>query len=124
MAENNIISISMAPQAPAAPLPKTESWNTKYGTRRVRQAPPTLEEAVFAASGLTSDPQEQAEIAASLMGITVEAALAEVRKTLRSVQTTRMISTAQGAARSVVVERRTVRRPMAGTLTAATVTRR
>lgn len=115
MAENNIIS--MAPPAPSVPRPKTESWNTKYGTRRVRQAPPTLEEAVFAASGLTSDPQEQAEIAASLMGITVEAALAEVRKTLRSVQTTRMISTAQGAARSVVVERRTVRRPMAATVT-------
>ena len=104
--------ITLAPVAPAPAQPKGESWNTKYGMRRVRQAPPTLEEAVFAASGITSEPQEQAEIAASLMGISVEAALAEVRKTLRSVQTTRMISTAQGAARSVVVEKRTVRRPL------------
>ncbi len=24
-------------------------WNTKYGTRRVRHDPPTLEEAIFAA---------------------------------------------------------------------------
>jgi hypothetical protein len=109
--------ITMAPPAPPAPQPKGESWNTKYGSRRVRQDPPTLEEAVFAASGITTDPEEQAEIAASLMGIPVEAALAEVRKTLRSVQTTRMISTTQGAARSVVVERRTVRRPAGATVT-------
>jgi hypothetical protein len=99
------------PAKPAAPaVPKGESWNTKYGSRRVKQAPPTLEEAVFAASGVTSDPQEQAEFAAELMGISVETALAEVRKSQRSVATTRMISTAQGAARSVVVEKRVVRR--------------
>ena len=29
----------------------TKSWNTKYGPRRVREEPPTLEDAVFAARG-------------------------------------------------------------------------
>ena len=47
----------------------SDSWNTKYGSRRVRQDPPTLQEAIFAASGLTSDPGEQAETAAPLMGL-------------------------------------------------------
>ena len=31
----------------------SEDWNTKYGTRRVRRDPPTLEEAIFAAVGIT-----------------------------------------------------------------------
>ena len=45
----------------------SEDWNTKYGTRRVRRDPPTLEEAIFAAVGITDDQQQQAEIAAALM---------------------------------------------------------
>ena len=36
--------------------PMSEDWNTKYGTRRVRRDPPTLEEAIFAAVGITDDP--------------------------------------------------------------------
>ena len=47
----------------------SEDWNTKYGTRRVRRDPPTLEEAIFAAVGITDDQQQQAEIAAALMGL-------------------------------------------------------
>ena len=83
-------------------------WNTKYGTRRVRHDPPTLEEAIFAAIGITDDVEAQAEIASSLMG------LPEVKKTARvSARTgtaTRVIAGEQGAQRSVVVERRVVRR--------------
>ena len=30
-------------------------WNTKYGPRRVKQALPTLQEAVFAAKGITDE---------------------------------------------------------------------
>ena len=45
----------------------SEDWNTKYGTRRVRRDPPTLDEAIFAAIGITDDQAAQAEIAASLM---------------------------------------------------------
>ena len=44
----------------------SEDWNTKYGTRRVRRDPPTLDEAIFAAVGITDDPEAQAEIAAAL----------------------------------------------------------
>lgn len=89
-------------------------WNTKYGTRRVRHDPPTLEEAIFAAIGITDDVEAQAEIASSLMGLPYDEVLAEVKKTARvSARTgtaTRVIAGEQGAQRSVVVERRVVRR--------------
>ncbi|MBR0757773.1 hypothetical protein JQ604_36810 [Bradyrhizobium jicamae] len=89
-------------------------WNTKYGTRRVRHDPPTLEEAIFAAIGITDDQEAQAEIASSLMGLPYDDVLAEVKKTARvSARTgiaTRVIAGEQGAQRSVVVERRVVRR--------------
>ena len=57
-------------------------WNTKYGTRRVRHDPPTLEEAIFAAVGITDDQEAQAEIAASLMGLPLDVVQAEVKKFL------------------------------------------
>jgi hypothetical protein len=91
----------------------SEDWNTKYGTRRVRRDPPTLDEAIFAAVGITDDPQAQAEIAASLMGLPIEVVLAEVKKAARPVlgrSTTRVIAGEQGAQRSVVVERRVIRK--------------
>jgi hypothetical protein len=90
----------------------SEDWNTKYGPRRVRRDPPTLEEAIFAAVGITDDQEAQAEIAASLMGMPFDAVLAEVKKLARvNVRAqTRVIAGEQGAQRSVVVERRVVRR--------------
>ena len=90
----------------------SQDWNTKYGPRRVRRDPPTLEEAIFAAAGITEDLNEQAEIAASLMGMPLEAVTAEVKKTnrIQARTATRVIAGEQGAQRSVVVERRVVRR--------------
>ncbi len=44
-------------------------WKTKYGMRRVRVDPPTLEEALYAAEGLTPDTNEQLQIAAQLMDL-------------------------------------------------------
>ena len=90
----------------------SEDWNTKYGPRRVRRDPPTLEEAIFAAAGITDDQSEQAEIAASLMGLPIETVTAEVKKAGRSAarSSTRVIAGEQGAQRSVIVERRVVRR--------------
>ena len=87
-------------------------WNTKYGTRRVRHDPPTLDEAIFAAVGITNDPQAQAEIAAALMGMPLDVVQAEVRKLARSTRlsTTQVIAGEQGARRAVVVERRVSRR--------------
>jgi hypothetical protein len=90
----------------------SEDWNTKYGPRRVRRDPPTLEEAIFAAVGITDDQNEQAEIAASLMGLPIETVTAEVKKANRAAarSSTRVIAGEQGAQRSVVVERRVVRK--------------
>src|SRR5438094_7617832 len=90
----------------------SEDWNTKYGKRRVRRDPPTLDEAMFAAIGITDDQQAQAEIAASLMGLPIESVTAEVRKVGRTAarSSTRVIAGEQGAQRSVVVERRMVRK--------------
>ena len=91
----------------------SEDWNTKYGTRRVRHDPPTLDEAIFAAVGITDDHEQQAEIAAALMGMPIEIVQAEVKKQARTnsrITATRVIAGEQGAQRSVVVERRVVRR--------------
>jgi hypothetical protein len=91
----------------------SQDWNTKYGPRRVRHDPPTLEEAIFAAAGITDDLSEQAEIAAALMGMPIEAVTAEVKKAGRALarsSSTRVITGEQGAQRSVVVERRVVRK--------------
>ena len=89
-------------------------WNTKYGPRRVKENPPTLEEAIIAAQGLTDNLQQQAEFAASLMALPVEAVKVEVikagaqRKTLQTVT----LPGRERAPRSVVVERRGPRRPV------------
>jgi hypothetical protein len=90
----------------------SEDWNTKYGPRRVRRDPPTLEEAIFAAAGITDDQEAQAEIAAALMGLPIESVQAEVKKAARvsARSSTRVIAGEQGAQRSVVVERRVIRK--------------
>src|SRR4030081_269211 len=90
----------------------SEDWNTKYGSRRVRRDPPTLDEAIVAAIGITDDQAAQAEIAASLMGLPVESVHAEVKKGARTSarSSTRVIAGDQGAQRWVVVERRVVRK--------------
>ena len=88
-------------------------WNTKYGPRRVRHDPPTLEEAIFAAVGITDDQEQQAEIAAALIGMPLDVVQAEVKKQARTnsrITATRVIAGEQGAQRSIVVERRVVRR--------------
>src|ERR1700748_3971193 len=78
--------------------PMSEGWNTKYGPRRVRRDPPTLEEAIFAAIGITDDQNEQAEIAASLMGLPIETGTAEVKKAGRvaAPPSTRVIAGGEG----------------------------
>jgi hypothetical protein len=90
----------------------SDDWNTKYGMRRVRRDPPTLDEAIFAAIGITDDQEAQAEIAAALMGLPFDNVLAEVKKQSRANAraTTRVITGEQGAQRSIVVERRVVRK--------------
>src|SRR3954452_13487606 len=76
---------------------------------RVRRDPPTLEEAVVAAQGLSDDIEEQVEIASGLMGVPHE----EVRPVIATAPPS---ETARGFERSsrampqvVVVRRRAVR---------------
>src|ERR1700694_820698 len=90
----------------------SEDWNTKYGPRRARRNPRPLDEAIFAAIGITDDQQAQAEIAASLIGLPIESVIAEVKKAGRTAarSSTRVIAGEQGAPRSVLVERRVIRK--------------
>jgi hypothetical protein len=91
----------------------TATWNTKYGTRRVRHDPPTLTEAIVAAQGLSDELQDQIEIAASLMDLPVEAVRAEVMKAAQPRSVSRIVTPAAregGAPRSVIVERKVTRR--------------
>ena len=97
-----------------------EVWDTKDGRRRVRRDPPTIEEAVLAAQGLTDETAAQAEIVASLMHIAVDDARGAVLRfsQRKSVDRITIMSTAgrgaaHGAPRAVVVERRAPRRAVA-----------
>ena len=58
-------------------------WMTKYGARRVRVELPTLEDALFAAEGLTGDTHQQIHIAAALMQVPEEQARAEAERLLK-----------------------------------------
>jgi hypothetical protein len=89
-------------------------WKTKFGLRRVRHDAPTLEEAIFAARGLTGNLTEQAEIAAALMGLPIEDVMPEVIKLNarnKALTVVGLRRNKDAAPRAVVVERRTSRRP-------------
>jgi hypothetical protein len=69
-----------------------------------------LEEAALAAQGLTTDPDEQIEIVASLMQVPLEEARAAVLRLGQRREVERVtIAGRIGAPRAVVVERRTPR---------------
>jgi hypothetical protein len=88
----------------------TDVWDTKDGRRRVRRDPPTVEEAVVAAQGLTDDPKEQVEIVASLMEVPLDEARGVVLRMGQRKEISRVTVTGRvGSPRAVVVERRTVR---------------
>jgi hypothetical protein len=96
------------------------TWNTKYGPRRVRHDPPTLEEAIFAARGLTDDVQQQVEIAAGLMEVPADEVRAALAKSpVPRKQASLAFTNRGGAQRAVVVERKP-RRALPG----ATISRR
>ena len=88
------------------------AWKTKYGMRRVRRDEPTIQEAVFAAKGLTGNLQEQAEIAAALMSLPVEEVMPEVIKarSVRQTVDTIAFTKREGSPRAVIVERKPSRR--------------
>lgn len=97
----------------------SEIWETKDGLRRVRRDPPTVDEAVLAAQGMTEELSEQAEIVASLMQVSVEEARAAVLRLAKRKDVDRITITSRAGRpgqapmpRAVVVERRTSRRPL------------
>lgn len=87
----------------------SEVWETKDGLRRVRRDPPTLDDAVLAAQGLTEDLEGQIEIVAALMSVPVEEARRAVLK-MRRPDSRLTIPGRGGLARAVVVERKSPRR--------------
>jgi hypothetical protein len=93
-----------------------QTWKTKYGPRRIRNDAPILEEAITAAQGLSDDIGEQAEIAASLMGVPREQVHAELLKLApqrKSVLKTVAFIGPASAPRTVIVERKPSRRVIA-----------
>jgi hypothetical protein len=94
----------------------SDVWETKHGRRRVRHDPPTLEEAVLAAQGLTDDLKEKTEIVAQLMEVPLDEARTAVLRMGQSKDISRVTIVGSrgpgGTSRAVVVERRTPRRAM------------
>ncbi|MDR3409074.1 MAG: hypothetical protein P4L68_11300 [Methylovirgula sp.] len=90
----------------------SEIWETKFGLRRVRHDPPTLEEAIVAAQGLSDEIEEQIEIAAGFMAMPIDVVRAEILKVAKSVKPARVVvaPSREGAARTVIVERKPSRR--------------
>lgn len=93
----------------------TASWMTKYGKRRVRHEPPTLEEALTAAEGLSDDTEQQILLAAELMQMPVADVRAEAERIMktRSGRSQVQIMTGRRTVSSVVVERKPARRVFA-----------
>jgi hypothetical protein len=94
----------------------SQTWKTKYGSRRVKQALPTIEEALTAAECLSDDFEQQIEIASSLLGIEAEEVRAVAKRPAPPKPTERRLSLpiaqprAAAAPRSVVVEYRAPKR--------------
>ncbi len=85
-------------------------WKTKWGPRRVRKEPPNIDEALQAAESITDDPAAKIEIAATLMGITVEAVRQQASKRA-TISMKGRPSLVAGKTRAVVVE---YKRPRVG----------
>jgi hypothetical protein len=87
----------------------SEVWETKDGLRRVRRDPPTVDDAVLAAQGLTEDLEGQIEIVVALMSVPPDEARRAVLK-MRRPDSRLTIPGRGGLARAVVVERKSPRR--------------
>jgi len=87
------------------------TWKTKWGARRVRKEPPTLEEALIAAEAIA--PEAKAEIAAELMGVSVDEVKALMQRQFS--RNSGRATLVNGRSRAVVVEYkrpRTISRPL------------
>jgi len=100
-------------------------WKTKYGPRRVRNDPPTLEEAILAARDLSDDAQQQVDIAAALIDRPREEVMAASLRLAQRKDVNRTVAfTGRGSVqRAVVVERKPSRRSLAPLAVKASVAR-
>lgn len=87
-------------------------WKTKYGYRRVKQANPDLREAISAARDICDTIDEQAEIAAALIGMPIDVVRQELlaQNAREKLLQTKVIQMG-GSGKTVVVERSIRRRP-------------
>lgn len=91
----------------------SDAWDTKDGRRRVRNDPPTLEEAVLAAQGLSDEIGQQIEIVSALMDVPADEARGAVLRMSQRKDVNRLTITGRtGTPRAVVVERRAPRRTL------------
>ena len=93
-----------------------ETWTTKFGQRRVRQEPPSIAEALEAAADISSDAEQQIEIAAGLLGIdaaAVRGVAAKVRSPRQGVVRAPAVRRAEPR-RAVIVEQKRRRFVVAG----------
>ena len=80
---------------------------------RIKREFPTIEEAVFAAQGLTEDVEQQVAIAASLMNMSedeVRPRVAEANAKARRMVLQPVVRTTSPSGRAVIVERQPSRR--------------
>lgn len=89
----------------------TVSFMTKYGRRRIKHDPPTLEEALVAAECMTDDFDQKVEIAAALMGLPIEEVRAKASRPAPRTTSLPVFAGRGRPSRSVVVERKKARRP-------------
>jgi hypothetical protein len=86
-------------------------WKTKYGYRKVKEAPPELKEAIEAARDISDDPAAQVEIAAALMGLPIDDVKKEVMRSVAQRKMTERVATiTRGGAKPAVVVERSARR--------------
>jgi hypothetical protein len=88
------------------------TWKTKYGMRSVRvDPPPSVEDALFAAEGLTPIVEQQVIIAAGLLVAPIEEVRSEAKRILgEKTSHTTVQGGRRGSMSSVAVVRKTSRR--------------
>ena len=91
-------------------------WMTKYGSRRVKRNPPSIEEALAAAECLTQDLNSKVDLAAELIGLPREEVLAVAVKAgkRRTITAAPGVGPRAAPARTVIVEYKAQRRVRAG----------
>lgn len=83
---------------------------TTHKNLKPRFEPPTLEDALYAAEGLTDDRSQQLELAAELMQIPVEEVRVAAAPLLKAAATRLAVDTGRGVSRQVVVEYKNARK--------------